>query len=631
MKIINRTTTYIAALLFILEVLTLSACIRPKFELSNMVVSPNPAGAGDEITISVDITNVGSASGNYTAILIVNDDIVSESVISLDPGVTQNTTFRIVEKEVGKYTLKIEELVSILDVKKPAELELDTPVITPQEILPGETSTIRVNGYNAGGVRGTFDIDLTSNNEVIQTKAVTIESGEKIPIDFNLTLNVPGKYDIGINDRHLVLKVLKPAEFQISSLQFSPEEPVANQEVTVVAVVSNMGEVEGTHTIVLKIDGKSIESKEITVEGGDSTNVNFRFVHDLGGKHDISINEKIETLNISGPRYGGRINLLTAKNINTFDEVMGNSPESALTMQLTNEELVRGDWGKGPAGGYGIKQTTWTVPLESKDLKTGCIAESWELSEPGRIVFHIRKGIHYALNRDNEASNLVNGRELTAGDVVFSLKRIITDPRSFIYNSYSQLRQATVYAPDDSTVTVSVPNNSILEAFNLLGDYASIVPPEVVARYGDMDDWRHSVGTGPFMLTDVISGSMVTLERNYSYWMKDPVGTGKGNQLPYLDRVRILIIPDSSTRLAAFRTGHVDQYYPIAGDDISNIVQNGPISMLIEDNPDQSLRQYNCWWPWLKNYSGELTIGYYNQNWPQYVWLDLDLKEEMGY
>jgi ABC-type transport system substrate-binding protein len=32
-----------------------------------------------------------------------------------------------------------------------------------------------------------------------------------------------------------------------------------------------------------------------------------------------------------------------------------------------------------------------------------------------------------------------------------------------------------------------------------------------------------------------------------------------GNDIPYLDEVRWLIIPDSSTRFAVFRTGKIDQ------------------------------------------------------------------------
>ncbi len=41
--------------------------------------------------------------------------------------------------------------------------------------------------------------------------------------------------------------------------------------------------------------------------------------------------------------------------------------------------------------------------------------------------------------------------------------------------------------------------------------------------------------------------------------MKDPVGPGKGNQLPYLDGLKWLVILDPSTRLAALRTGKIDK------------------------------------------------------------------------
>ena len=86
-----------------------------------------------------------------------------------------------------------------------------------------------------------------------------------------------------------------------------------------------------------------------------------------------------------------------------------------------------------------------------------------------------------------------------------------------------------------------------------------VVPPEVMQKYGDMTNWKNSVGTGPFMLTDWIPGSEAVYVRNPNYWMKDPIGPGKGNQLPYLDGVSIVILPDASTQQAALRTAKIDQ------------------------------------------------------------------------
>jgi peptide/nickel transport system substrate-binding protein len=41
---------------------------------------------------------------------------------------------------------------------------------------------------------------------------------------------------------------------------------------------------------------------------------------------------------------------------------------------------------------------------------------------------------------------------------------------------------------------------------------------------------------------------------------------------------------------------------------------------------------YNMWWPWLKNYTGEVNVGYMvSDTWVQYVWVDQALKKSMGH
>jgi len=90
-------------------------------------------------------------------------------------------------------------------------------------------------------------------------------------------------------------------------------------------------------------------------------------------------------------------------------------------------------------------------------------------------------------------------------------------------------------------------------------DFFHVVPPEVVEKYGNMKYWRNLVGSGPFMLTDLIDNSSVTFERNPNYWATNTaVGPGYGDQLPFVDKVRFLIIADTNTRQSAFRTGNID-------------------------------------------------------------------------
>jgi len=257
------------------------------------------------------------------------------------------------------------------------------------------------------------------------------------------------------------------------------------------------------------------------------------------------------------PRYGGTGSVVLTADIQGFDEAFTGHTYLFAT-HLTNEELLEGNWAIGPVG---TGQADFILGgINSLETKTGALADRWEIPKLGTVVFHIREGVHWALNKDSEASRLVNGRELTVDDIVYNLKRMCTAPRAYIKTAYPALAASAVITSDKATrtVTIECPVDQWANSITLFPDYLFIFPPEVIAKYGDINNWRNSVGTGPFMLTDFVSNGSATLVRNPDYWQKDPVGPGKGNQLPYLDGVKILIIPDTATRLSAMRTAKVN-------------------------------------------------------------------------
>ncbi len=266
--------------------------------------------------------------------------------------------------------------------------------------------------------------------------------------------------------------------------------------------------------------------------------------------------EEVVQPSTEGPVYGGTFTKAYGMDVTRgFDEVYGFHANPTTSIHLTNEELLTGDWSRGMAG---TGEVAWDMGgNDIWEYKDGAIAESWDFSTPGVLVYHIRQGIHWALNPNSEASRLVNGRELTADDVVFSLTMLRDNPVSYLHG-LPGIPTAKVTAPDKWTVVIEVDPLFVPTCRTRYGDFMSIVPPEVVNKYGDMREWKTSVGTGPFMLVDYVPGSLLTFKKNANYWDKDPVGPGKGNQLPYLETVKYLIIPDSSTIQAAFRTGRLD-------------------------------------------------------------------------
>ncbi len=254
-----------------------------------------------------------------------------------------------------------------------------------------------------------------------------------------------------------------------------------------------------------------------------------------------------------GPQYGGTVKIGTLFEPRRFDESHGWTTD-ALTMKLTHQELMVGDWTKGPAG---TGQIDWAQgSIRRIDLETGCIAESWEIPELGTIIFNIRKGVQFAMDPDNKASILVGGRSVTADDVIDTLTLYTTNfPLAMI--SMGDTKYSTFEKIDDMTVKATLPVTAF-DDVGILGDFASIVAPEVGKTFGLPLDWRYSVGTGAFMLKDYVPSSSVTFARSPNYWEKDPIGEGMGNDLPYLDGVKLIIIPDDSSRQAALRTAKVD-------------------------------------------------------------------------
>ena len=247
----KRAIIIVIATISMLTIVLLTACASAKFELSNMIVSPDPVGAGDVATITVDVTNVGNAAGDYIATLKVGNDTMDVEAISLEPGVTEIVSFTVVENELGIYGLEVGELTGTLTVVKPAKLELDALVIAPTEVLPGESTTITVDASNTGEVSGTFEVSLTVNGEKSQTKEVVIAGGETDKVIFTLILETAGLYDTEIDGFKESLRVLKPAEFQLSSLRISPTEAVVGQKISIKVDVLNSGEVVGTYSVTL--------------------------------------------------------------------------------------------------------------------------------------------------------------------------------------------------------------------------------------------------------------------------------------------------------------------------------------------------------------------------------------------
>ena len=174
------------------------------------------------------------------------------------------------------------------------------------------------------------------------------------------------------------------------------------------------------------------------------------------------------------------------------------------------------------------------------------LCQSWELTDDMAYEFKLRPGTLW----QNIAP--VNGRALTAQDIVFSLERLKTPgwPNAPLLASIGDS-----VALDDLTLRIEL-NLQDADALLALADgHSKVVAPEVVAMYGDLKEGP-VIGTGPWVWQETGPGEGMEFTRNPDYFE---------DGLPFLDQLNIAVILTGPLRgtveldkAAAFQAGLID-------------------------------------------------------------------------
>jgi oligopeptide transport system substrate-binding protein len=218
----------------------------------------------------------------------------------------------------------------------------------------------------------------------------------------------------------------------------------------------------------------------------------------------------------------------------TIDPVLNNAVDGSVVIFNLFEGLVRIGLDDAPEAGH---------------------AESWEVSEDGMTwTFHLRKGLKWS-----------DGVPITAEHFRYGFLRLL-DPENAspyahygfclkngeaYYNGKAKAEDVGLKAVDDATFVIQLEFQTPLLLDYLAYHIFFPARPEIVAK--DPRGWTSKPETivcnGPFVLTDWQHNSEMTIKKNPNYWDADSVK---------IDGVRLVMITDSNTALAAFKAGKLD-------------------------------------------------------------------------
>ena len=196
----------------------------------------------------------------------------------------------------------------------------------------------------------------------------------------------------------------------------------------------------------------------------------------------------------------------------------------------------------------------------------GCLAESWDISEDGKIyTFHIRDGVKFS-----------DGEVCDANAIKANFDAIIENKDRHTWLEMMNLLVG-VSAPDDKTfvIELSEPYYPLLTELGVTRPFA-MISPKAMKDGSTKDGVNAYIGTGPYVLTDFVTDEYAVFEANENYW---------GEQ-PKIKKITVKVIPDNQTRILALEKGEIDMIFGknmIDADAINQYTGNDKFTVSLSD------------------------------------------------
>lgn len=260
------------------------------------------------------------------------------------------------------------------------------------------------------------------------------------------------------------------------------------------------------------------------------------------------------------PVYGGEITLLIDTMRNYFDPAI----DEKYGMWL--ESLWAIDWGLNDPEEFSFGGDYLNWRFLSGQIATDDPIDLDGLLATGDLTVKIRDDVYFQ-NKDAEY-DLFGGRKVTAEDVKYSYDRLLGTGSGFDKPFRDDLDWQrlldmieSIDAPDENTVVFH-----FLDGRNTESDLDLFVRRTVNITGKEWDtlteeqrnDWHWAVGTGPYILTDYAADSFYEFSKNSDYYDFDE--RNPDNKLPYIDKVTLVSITDTSTIMTQFISGSLDWF-----------------------------------------------------------------------
>ncbi|WP_367175513.1 CARDB domain-containing protein, partial [Haloarcula rubripromontorii] len=274
------------------------------FAVSDRALNTTSVSEGESVTVTATVTNTGDQPGTYEIPLTVADERANAAELQLEPGESTPVSFTEPFTAVGTYPIDLDgERVGTVRVSEAATFETTAVDLNRTDVVTGEPIAVTATVRNEGDQTGTADVRLQGDGTTIDTQSVTLDGGGETTVTFVQSFSDAGTRAIAVDNQFGArVTVSEPATFEISNAAVSSESVIQGGAVELTATVTNTGGQAGSVTGNFSVANSVVESREVTLAGGEATEITYEHVFNNSGNYVVSINgERAGTVTVKEP------------------------------------------------------------------------------------------------------------------------------------------------------------------------------------------------------------------------------------------------------------------------------------------------------------------------------------------
>ncbi|UIP01543.1 PKD domain-containing protein (plasmid) [Halobaculum sp. CBA1158] len=185
-----------------------------------------------------------------------------------------------------------------------------TASIDSESIVAGESVVVTASVTNEGNASGTKTIELEIDDEEVAIRRFTLSPNESRTVRFTREFADPGTYTIEVDTTQEFRVAVRPPEPNVSvvGLTANDSDVGVGEAVTFTARVRNDGEAAGTIPVRLSLFNETVATREVRVEPGATTRVEFTRRIAAPGQFRAVVGNHTVTVTVAGdstPDAGG--------------------------------------------------------------------------------------------------------------------------------------------------------------------------------------------------------------------------------------------------------------------------------------------------------------------------------------